>query len=364
MSDYTDYTNLMLQRSKIIHTKVEILNMSDIVVGELEDYCIDASVSVDVSNLARRTMTATFKATSKTEINELSLLWINKRIKLYFGIERYTGEIVWFNMGIFIINNPTTEVGLEQRNISITGTDKMFLFQQPFMDRETKIAAGIPIHSVIKKLAQLVGENKLLIEDSLYNINAEMQMSSDDIIEDTLKEVTNLYMNYQTYYNIDGYLVFEQTKTHIYDPITWDFTGDKDLTVSRNIVSEYDNIKNHIVVYGAYNEKTGVQPKYETKVTDNSNVFSINNIGERRQCFVEDKYTTTEQCKLKCEYELEQVQNLSKTFTIESAPIFILNDVNKLIRIRDNGNDYTCVIDKVTINPVSTMSIECHQVFN
>lgn len=363
MSEYIDYTNLMLQPSKIIHTKVEILNMKDEVVGELDDYCIDVSVSVDVSTLARRTMTATFKATTRTEINELSLLWINKRIKLYFGIEKYSGEIVWFNMGIFIINNPTTEVGLEQRNISITGTDKMFLFQRPFMNIHT-INADTPVHAAIKGLSQLISETKLLIEDSEYQIPMEIQVSPEDIIEDTLKEITNLYMNYQVYYNLDGYLVFEKTKNKINDPIMWEFIDGKNLTISRNIVSDYDSIKNHIKVLGAYDEKTALQPKYEIMITDDTNMFSINNIGERNQCFIEDKYTTEEQCKLKCEYEMEQVQNLSKTFTIETAPIFMLNDVNKLIKVKDNDIIYTCVIDKINLNPISAMTIECHQIFD
>jgi len=361
---YTSLVNLMLQQTRVTHTKIEVLNMSDNIVGEITGYCTDGSISIDVSNMVRRTISATFVADSKLEINQTSLLWINKRLKFYLGIEKYNGDIVWFNMGIFVLSNPETSVGLDGRTISIDGSDKMILFEQPFMD-ECIISANTPVHEAIKALAALIDETKLLIEETTYTVPYEIQVSATDDIDSTLKDIVNLYMNYHIYYNIDGYLVFEKTKNKLTDSVLWEFSGDKNLTISRSIVTDYDSIKNHIKVLGAVNDDTGIQPKYELKIEGVDNIFSIDNIRERRNCISEDDYTTIEQCKLRCEYEMEQVQNMSRVFTIDTFPIYILNDVNKVVVVEDNGQKYTCVLDSINIpfDASSSMSITCHQIF-
>lgn len=354
----------MMQRTKTIHTKIEVLNMNGIIVNEITGLCIDGSISIDISNLIRRTLNMTFIANKKLEINEQSLLWINKRLRIFVGIERFNKDIVWFCLGIYIISNPQTLFSKSGRTISITGNDKMVLYEKPFMN-ECIIPAKTPIHEAIKLLAALVGENKLLIETINKNITYEIQVDPTDTIDKHLKDITNLYMNYQTYYNVDGYLVYEKTKNKLNDPIEWEFKENKNFTISRNILSDYDGIKNRVKVIGAYDSTTGLQPKYEISITGKDKMFSIENIGEHSACFKEDDYTTVEQCRLKCEYEIEKAQNLERVFTVTTVPIFVLNDVNKLIKVVDNNIEYTCVIDKIDI-PLTAdgdMTITCHQIF-
>lgn len=357
--------NVMLQRTKTVHTKIEVLDRRDMVVGEITGLCTEGSVSINSDTMVRRTLNMTFVASRKIEIQEQSLLWINKRLRVFVGVERFNADIIWFNMGVYIISNPQTSFSKSGRTISITGNDKMVLFEQPFMN-ECIISAGTPIHTAIRQLAALVGESKTMVEDTDKNIPYEFQPSPTDTVDKYLKDFTNLYMNYQIYYNTDGYLVFEKTKNKLNDPIVWEFKGKKNFTISRSIVSDYDGIKNRVKVIGAYDSKTGRQPKYEITITGVDKMFSVDNIGERRACYTEDDYTTEEQCRLKCEYEIEQVQNMEKVFTINTVPVFMLNDVNKLIRVVDNGTEYTCVVDKITIPLVAdgNMNITCHQIFS
>ena len=105
---------------------------------------------------------------------------------------------------------------------------------------------------------------------------------------------------------------------------------------------------------------TGYQPFYELKIEDNSK-FSVQKIGRRWKSYEMSDYTTVEQCKQKCEYEIEQAQRLSNSFSIECSPIYLLNDVNKLIKIIHDGVEYICIIDEISM-PIGlgSMNITAH----
>ncbi|MGL6175125.1 MAG: hypothetical protein ACRC1P_11020 [Cellulosilyticaceae bacterium] len=359
-----ELVRLMLQPTKVIHTKIEVLDRFDTVVDEIKGYQTDGSVSIDSSNMIRRSLNMSFVAHKTLEINNKSLLWINKRLRVYIGIEKYNKEIVYFNLGIYVISNPQTSISVDGRNISIQGYDKMKLYDQPFMF-DTVFEPDTPIHEVIIALGKLVGETKFMVEPSEYTVPYKIQVSPTDKVENVLKDVTNLYMNYHTYYNVDGYLVFEKMKNRLSDPVVWEFDGNKDLTMERDIGADYDNIKNKIKVLGRMDDKTGIQPKYELAITDNSNDFSIDNIGERKMCVVEDKYSNNEQCQARAEFELDNVKNLINLFTINTAPIYLINDVNRVVTLKDNNKLYKCLVDKVDI-PLShngLMNISCHEIF-
>jgi len=357
-------TRLMLQNTKIQHIKIEVLNMKDEVINEIKGYGIDGSIAMDADNMIRRTLNMTFVANRKLEINERSLLWINKRLKLYIGIEKINTDIVWFNMGIFILSNPETMTSLDGRTITIKGVDKMRLFEEPFLEQHL-ITPETPIHEAIQGLATAFGETRTIIEEVENVIPYTLQIASTDTGDKLLRDITNLYMNSQTYYNNNGFLIFEKTKNRLYDPVIWEFSEKQNMTISRKMATNYDDIKNRVKVLGAMNSRTGLQPKYEMQIEGTDKMFSIENIGQRAICISEDNYTTEEQCRLRCEYEIERVQNMTNMFNIETAPILALNDVNKVINVVDNGNLYTCVLDKITIplNITSMMSIECHQIF-
>lgn len=360
-----DHFQLMFNRRRVLHCKIEILNRQDMIIGGLEGIVTGGSITISNDNMVRRSLDISFVANKTIEIQPHSLLWLDKRLKAWIGVEDVKGEIQYFNQGIYIISNPETSVSVSGRTITIKAFDKMHLFAQPFKF-ETKFNVGTPIHEAIKAIANLLGETKLIIESSEFTMPYDMQLAIGSDMQNALKDITNLYMNYQIYYNLDGFLVFEKMKNRVYDIPVWEFKDDMDFTISRTMISDYENIKNYIKCVGKLNDDTGIQPMYEIKIQGSDKTFSIENIGERATVITEDKYTEEEQCKKRCEYEIEKTQNLINTFSITSVPIYIINDVNRIIKVYDNDQEYICLIDGVTV-PLSydgTMQIECHQIFS
>jgi hypothetical protein len=79
----------------------------------------------------------------------------------------------------------------------------------------------------------------------------------------------------------------------------------------------------------------------------------------------EDNYVTEEQCKVRAEYEKQCAENLINNFSLTVAPIYSLNNVNRVVIVSDNDNRYVCVIDSITypLDVVSPMNINCHEIF-
>lgn len=56
-------------------------------------------------------------------------------------------------------------------------------------------------------------------------------------------------MNYDFYYNVDGYFVVEKLKTFLNEPIIFNF-GDVNYTISQRVNKDFGSVKNKIIVYG------------------------------------------------------------------------------------------------------------------
>lgn len=366
VSNNTNHINfIMKQKTKVVRMKIQSLDHNDNIIGEIKGYCTGGSLDISNSDMVRRSIDLQFVANSKLEINKNSPFWINKRLKIFTGIDDYKGNKYWFDHGIFIPTEPETSISLSGRTISLSALDKMVLADNPVLTT-TKIAVNTPIATAIKGLAELYGETKLLVSNYDYNLPYDYEMSAGDNIQEAMRELTNLYMNYDIYYDTNGYLVYEKQKNRINDQPVWEFVNEKDFTISRQISADYTKVYNDFMVYGYYDDTKATQPSYHLTITDSSHPFSVSNMKRKHSLVVtEDNYLTTEQCKVRAEYEKKQAENLINNFSITTAPIYSLNDVNRVIKVTDNGNLYTCLVDSISypLDVRSSMQISCHEIF-
>lgn len=366
VSNNTNHINfIMKQKTKVVRMKIQSLDHNDNIIGEIKGYCTGGSLDISNSDMVRRSIDLQFVANSKLEINKNSPFWINKRLKIFTGIDDYKGNKYWFDHGIFIPTEPETSISLSGRTISLSALDKMVLADNPVLTT-TKIDVNTPIATALKGLAELYGETKLLISNYDYNLPYDYEMSAGDNIQEAMRELTNLYMNYDIYYDTNGYLVYEKQKNRINDQPVWEFVNEKDFTISRQISADYTKVYNDFMVYGYYDDTKATQPSYHLTITDSSHPFSVSNMKRKHSLVVtEDNYLTTEQCKVRAEYEKQQAENLINNFSITTAPIYSLNDVNRVIKVTDNGNVYTCLVDSISypLDVRSSMQIDCHEIF-
>jgi len=201
------------------------------------------------------------------------------------------------------------------------------------LELTTKVPADTPLDEGIRIILSEIGkEPRYMLEKSDKTIPYKLEKSASDNCYTLLKEINNLYMNTEIYYDKNGYFRYGKIKNRIYDTSIFTINDDVKLTINEGFKYDFSKVRNCIKVIGRMDDKTGIQPKYISEITDTNNQFHKDKIGKRIMVFNEDKYYTQEQCKIKSEYELQNRTNLGEEITLTLPSLYFL-DVNKIIEI-------------------------------
>lgn len=366
-----------LQKSRELFVRIEVLNQSNITIGELQGLAIDGNINIDNSSAIRRTCDITFTLKPILIPSPSSPIWLNKRFKLFIGIKNIiTDSIVWFDQGIYLINDPEIDITISDKTINIKGLDLMAYHSGDISGESSTnivIDKDISIHEAIKSTMKDIGkelESNMIIETSPYTTPYKIEKNIGTTVYEVIKELTELYMSYECFYDINGRFIFRKRKDLINDLIFFDFTQ---YPLSTQITNnfKFSNVKNYIKVWGRLRDD-GSQPSAEI-IINNSNYpdspFTVEKLGEpktRDLIITEDSYFEQEQCQQRAEYEKYLHTNLAELISISCLPIYFLT-VNKLIYVKndESGVEGKYGIDKLNI-PLKhdgLMSIVAHKVY-
>lgn len=323
------------QKSQQKYAKIQILNSKDIIVDEIETEVIGGNNNLDAMSSIRRVCDLELKFKSNFIPSPSSQIWLNKRFRLWLGIKDIlTDEIVWFNRGIYVISNPRIDIQIGNETISIKGYDKSCLLDGTItgeLEEKRVIEEGAPIHELIKDTAILGGETKLLIDNHDYTVPYRIEKEAGSTIWELLDELRKLYMDWELYYDVNGYLRFNKIRNKLNDTVIHSFTDDE-LITAKTIEIDFENIKNNIIVYGKLLDN-GIQVKSQKTITDiNSpnSPFTIEKIGKRNLIINDTKYYTDEACTQRANYETWKHTNFNEKVSISCVPLLFLG-VNRLV---------------------------------
>ena len=125
MSFTQEQYDVHFQRTRTTRVKLEWLNWQEHKIGELQGNLIDGNISIDRNSAIKRTCNLTFVIDNDMFLpSPNSYVWLNKKFRLLIGIDSIiTGETVYFNKGIYILNEPTLTYSKEDRIIRVEGLD-------------------------------------------------------------------------------------------------------------------------------------------------------------------------------------------------------------------------------------------------
>lgn len=386
MNNLQEQYYVLQQSTREIYIKINLLNENDVIVDSLEGIAVDGSLEITNSSSNRRTGNIKMVLTNKFIVKYNSLLWINKRVQKLIGIKNFiNNNIIWFDQGKYAVSDCNFIKNNTEQVANFTLLDYMSLLDGTLAGHiSSKISIpneGVTIRQALLSLFKELGNiSKLAVDDIIidgitstlpYTIEKEINST----VYDVAKELIELYMGQEMFFNEAGYLVVQKIKNLKNDIVTWDFTQDnRKLLLSCDAKYNYANLYNSITVWGNTNDVTGEQVtwtyrnKYKrntfadmNNITDkavgdicyvtienksyvwNNNLwnllsfnvvpeFNIETIGEKINSYSEDKIYTIDQAKLKAEYELWKHSNFNENISISCVPIYLLN-VNKKIKV-------------------------------
>ena len=272
--------NVAKQRGRIIHTKVNILNFNFQTVGEISGVVLDGSTfNIDATSDIRRTCNISLiPIDSSFDVAEDKLIWLDKYVQVFIGIEddQNNDEIVYSNLGIYLLNNPEQNYDATTNTVIISGVDlmaKMTGMRNGYLEG---ITYQIPMNSGIKQ------SMTSLIRDEcgfpLYSIDQpsptiltpyEMSFGLGSTAYNILSQLRDVNANYQTYFDVDGIFWFNPIPMGNNEQVMVDDDIWKDVLISYKKNYDFESVKNVIEVFGKTQDDG--QTPYGLAVDDNPN---------------------------------------------------------------------------------------------
>lgn len=289
-----------LRRKEI---RLELLDSNFKIVDSIEGYAIGGSLDKNADNNIRRSGSlelAIPNVPSATKfmdqldgytIEAGGKIWLDKYIKVYIGIhDIQTDDIVWYNYGIVLINNPTRLFSGTDFTLSFDCIDIMAKLtgdrQGQLTGTTTKIEKGYyetnsngeKVYvktklqdALISTITELGGFSKYYIaqipEEYEY-LPYDITVAVGSTVYDILSKLMEIISTWQMYFDNDGVFTIEpipdgknaivydvDSKQYIQDELSFDFS----------------NVKNQVIIYGRLNTLT----YYTENITNSSYTYSL-----------------------------------------------------------------------------------------
>lgn len=370
----TDY-DLVQMNTRNTKIKVELLNFNFQTINSLEGKTTSGSIEIDANADIRRTCNLSLVAKDIEEnmVVEGGELWLDKYIKIYQGIDNPTNnETVWWNMGIFLINNPNTVYSAADHTVTFEGLDLMAKLtgrrngQLPAV--ATLVHAGSKIADVVKKtITQLGGFYKYIIEDIGLEVPYDIKMDMGATIYDLLAELRDLYSNWEMFFDVDGVFHWQKISNGAKEAVVVNFNEFKqNLVISDSVNVDFENVKNNIIVYGRLLD-TGEQVTFTASDTNENSPFCIAKIGQINYIVDDERIYSNDLAKDRANYELYLHARLNDSISLDVVPIPWLNDVNlKISYINEKigiEGEYLIQTLSIPLDTGSNMTITASKVY-
>lgn len=256
-----DY-NVLKQQYIKKYIRLELLDFQYNIVDELSGNMTKCSINVDSNSDLRRSCDLGFVVTTSTfDIKAGSKLWLDKFVRPYVGYENMrTGEIQWYNQGIYLVNNPQWSYNASTNEISMQALDLMSkltgLRNGNLEGIPTKIAKDENVREAIISTLALGGFTKYICEEcktkdgTIVPVPYDIEIDVGGTIYDILTGLRDIMPNYQIYFDINGVFHYEPIPLAYDDPVLIDDDLFRNVLISENINTDFESVKNYVEVLG------------------------------------------------------------------------------------------------------------------
>lgn len=256
-----DY-NIMSQPYINKYMKLNILNFDMNVVDEISGNLVSCDVSVNAdSDLRRSCSVSLIVVDSSFDVGSGNRIWLDKFIQPFVGYENiYTGEIQWYNQGIYLINAPSYSYDATNNTLSFSGLDLMSkltgLRNGALPGVPTVVPQGSSVREAIIAAIKLAGFNKYVVDEctnvdgNVQSVPYDIQVDQGGYIFDIIKQLRDILPNYQVYFDVDGVFHYDQIPSGNNDPVLIDDNLWDNVLVAESISTDFEKVKNYIEVYG------------------------------------------------------------------------------------------------------------------
>lgn len=374
-----DFIKAMLSKQYKVYIKIEMYDSQMRYIKEITKQVNKdiGTLRIDGNSPIRRAFTLHLdNKTGEFIFGENNLIWIDKRLKLYLGLQLWNGNIEYIPLGVFVLTEPEDNHTVDGKSVTINAVDKAFFMtdKRGKFVNEQIIETGTKITDAIKIIASYVGETMFNFDDVQDTVPYELTYSGDDNRWDAIQELATL-AKCTVFYDVYGYLRLKKIDLNYFEtePVTWEYKyGDPNERLYAGNVRKFDdsNLYNDIVVLGGSSDTA--TSRYRLTVDENNPIwanhpYSVQKIGYHTYFHNNGNPDpllggSDEECKWRAKYELMRRLGFAEDVELTISPNY-LHDADDVIWIEDKENGIEgakYLIRSITLPLApSLMTIEC-----
>ena len=260
-----DY-NILKQKYIRKYIKIDLLDFKYNIVDELSGNCISFSNTIDANSDLRRGCSVEMVITdSSFEIKAGSKIFLDRYIRTYVGYEdNLTGDIIWYNKGIYLINNPSWRYNGATNTMSFDALDlmsKMTGLRNGYLEGiPTIISQGENVRKAIIDTIALAGFDKYIVEECQtkndygemveQKVPYDIEIDQGKTVYDILTALRDIMPNYEIFFDEDGVFHYQMIPTGDDEPNMLDDDLLAELVMDEVINTDFESVKNYVEVYG------------------------------------------------------------------------------------------------------------------
>lgn len=269
--------NASKQKSLDIYARINLLNFNFQKVDSWENIVVSGTPSFTInseSDIRRSCNISLIPIDKSFDIAYGNKIWLDKYIQIYIGI-KYRGEIVYTNMGIYLINNPSRVYSGNSNILSFEGLDLMSkltgIRNGTLEGLEHIIPQNSNVRQVIISTLGLCGFNNYSVEECPYTVPNDINVSIGGTAYEILSQLRDIVPNYQIYFDVDGVFHYEPVPSGVNEQIR--VTDDlwKNNLISYQINTDFESVKNVIEVFGKTHDITN----FSTNTVASGNSYNL-----------------------------------------------------------------------------------------
>lgn len=285
--------DVYLQSVRNQHIKIDMLEL-DAKTGqfftteEITGNVLSGSISINATSDIRRTCDISLIVTDASfDISPGSKIYLDKYIKVQCGIDNFkTGETVWENYGIYMINSPKWDYNATTNTVSFQGVDLMAALTGLRNGYLPGLPVTIPQGSSVKEvmtaiLNDFTGFKRSVISEcvnvdgSIQEVPYDIEIEQGSTVYNILDKLRNILPNYEIFFDTDGVFRYQKIPTGSNEQIVLADDVLKHNLISETITTDFSDIKNVIVVYGATKDVQHFSTETTFTKLSGSNHFTV-----------------------------------------------------------------------------------------
>lgn len=252
-----DEYNVSEQNNRVIYTKINLLNFKLQIVDELSGVVLSSPTFANsaTSNIRRTCSISLVPTDSSFDISVGNKIWLDKYIQIYIGTKNeQTDEIVYTNMGIYLVNNPSRVYSAENNTITIQGVDLMAkmtgLRNGNLEGMEHIIPQGSNVREAIIATIGLAGFTNYVVEECPYGVPNDINIDIGGTVYDILSQLLDIDSRYEMYFDVDGVFHYDLIPNGYNEQIMVDDEIWTNNLIEYTINTNFESVKNVIEVIG------------------------------------------------------------------------------------------------------------------